>query len=61
MVAVRRTLALLGVLEVAAAVIHAQASEDAHRRTRHGLEPAGTGTTRFIIAAAGDIACHNAP
>jgi len=59
--AMRRTLALLGVLAVAATVIHAQASEDTHRRTRHRTEPAGTGTTRFVIAAAGDIACQNAP
>src|SRR4029453_13871364 len=59
--AMRRTLALLGVLAFAATVIHAQASEEAHRRTRHRTEPAGTGTTRFVIAAAGDIACQNAP
>jgi hypothetical protein len=59
--AMRRTLALLGVLAVAATVIHAQASEDARRRTRHRTEAAGTGTTRFVIAAAGDIACQNAP
>ena len=61
MVAMRRTLALLGVLAVAATMIHARASEDAPRRTRHRTEPAGTGTTRFVIAAAGDIACQNAP
>jgi hypothetical protein len=60
MVAIRRTLALLGVLAVAATV-HARASEEAHRRTRHRAEPAGTGTGRFVIAAAGDIACQNAP
>ena len=57
----RRTLALLGVLAVAATVIHAQASQDRHRRTHHGIEAAGTGTTRFVIAAAGDTACQNAP
>jgi hypothetical protein len=61
MVAIRRTLALLGVLAVAATVIHAHASEEAHRRTRHRAEPAGTGTGRFVIVAAGDIACQNAP
>src|SRR4030095_15637596 len=57
----RRTLALLGVLAVAATVIHAQASEDARRRTRHRTEPAAIGTTRFVIAGAGDSACQHAP
>src|SRR4029450_8853774 len=59
--AMRRTLALLGVLAVAATVIHAQASEDAPPRPRPRPGPAGAGTTRFVIAAAGDIACQNAP
>ncbi|HEY8116087.1 MAG TPA: hypothetical protein VIH70_06710, partial [Actinomycetota bacterium] len=57
----RRTLALLGVLAVAATVIQAKASEDAQRLTRHRIERAGTGTTRFVVAAAGDIACQSAP
>ena len=61
MVAMRRTFALLGVLAVAATMIHARASEDAHRPTPHRTEPAGTEATRFVIAAAGDIACQNAP
>jgi hypothetical protein len=58
----RRTLVLLGVLAIAATVIRAQASEPEHpSSTRDGAEPAGAVPTRFVIAAAGDIACQNDP
>lgn len=58
----RRTLVLLGVLAIAATVIRAQASEPEHpSSTRDGAEPAGAAPTRFVIAAAGDIACQNDP
>jgi hypothetical protein len=43
-----------------ATVIPAQASEDGPP-PHHRAEPAGIGTTRFVIAAAGDIACQKRP
>ena len=57
----RRTLALLGVIAIAATVIRAQASEPDARSARDGAESSGAVPTRFVIAAAGDIACQNDP
>ena len=58
----RRTLALLGVLAIAASVIHAQASDPrGPHAMRHRVERGGTAPTRYVIAAAGDIACENDP
>ena len=60
MAAMRKTLVLLGVLAVAGGVIAAQAAEPLRPRTmRHRIERAGAATTRYVIAAAGDIACEN--
>jgi hypothetical protein len=58
----RRTLTLLGVIAIAASVIRAQASEPGDpRSTRDEGQAAGAAPTRFVIAAAGDIACENDP
>jgi hypothetical protein len=58
----RRTLTLLGVIAITASVIRAQASEPGDpRSTRDEGQAAGAVPTRFVIAAAGDIACENDP
>ena len=52
----RRTLVLVAVLAVAGSVIHAGAAGSPEpRATRHRLGPAAT---RYVIGAAGDIACQ---
>ena len=62
MVLMRRTLVLLGVLAIAGTVIHAQAAEPVRPRAmRHRIERQGPVAARYVIAAAGDIACESDP
>ncbi len=54
----RRTLVLLAVLAIAGSVIQAEAAENLRPRAiRHRVEREGPVPTRYVIAAAGDIAC----
>lgn len=60
----RRAGALFAVLAIAGVVITAEAAEPLRPRAiRHGFERDVDGPvrTRYVIAAAGDIACENAP
>jgi hypothetical protein len=58
----RRTLLLLAVFALAGSLIHAQADESARSgATRRHLERHGPPATRYVIGAAGDIACQNDP
>lgn len=56
----RRTLVLIAVLALAGSVIHARADESVRLgATRRSTERLGPAATRYVIGAAGDIACQN--
>jgi hypothetical protein len=56
----RRALAVLAVLAVAGSVIHSEATEQPGPwAARHRVEHRAPAATRYVIGAAGDIACQN--